>query len=91
MLTGETRIAVSKEQVSCDLSGEVAILNLKNHAYCGLDPVGARIWQLIQEPTTFAALRDAMLTEYDVDKERLEHDLRDLLARLEQQGLIEVE
>jgi len=49
-LSEESRLVVSKDQVSCDLAGEAAILNLKNGVYYGLDPVGARIWNLIQEP-----------------------------------------
>jgi Coenzyme PQQ synthesis protein D (PqqD) len=89
-LSNESRVVVSKDQVSCDLAGEVAILNLKNGVYYGLDPVGARIWSLIQAPTTFAEIRDTLLDCYDVEKARLESDIRDLLDKLAEQGLVEV-
>ena len=89
-LSDETRIAVSKDQVWCDLAGDAAILNLKNGVYYGLDPVGARIWNLIQEPKTLAEVRDTLLGQYDVDKERLESDLRVLLTQLAEQGLIDI-
>jgi hypothetical protein len=80
----------STDQVSCDLAGEAAILNLKNSVYYGLDTVGARIWTLVQEPITVGAVRDAMLREYDVEPERCERDLIDLLQMLAAEGLIAI-
>jgi len=89
-LTDESRVVVAKDQVSCDLAGEAAILNLKNGVYYGLDTVGARIWNLIQTPTTVGAIRDSMPAESDVDAARCERDLLDLLQQLATEGLIEV-
>jgi hypothetical protein len=86
----ESRVVVSKDQVSCDLEGEAAILNLKNSVYYGLDPVGARVWQLIQEPMTLAQIRDVLRAEYDVDVSQLETDIRDLVEQMAEQGLIEI-
>ena len=80
----------STDQVSCDLAGEAAILNLKNSVYYGLDTVGARVWTLVQEPITVGAVRDAMLREYDVEPERCERDLIDLLQKLAAEGLIAI-
>jgi len=90
-LAFESRIVASKDQVSCDLAGEAAILNLKNSVYYGLDPVGARVWNLIQEPKTLAEIRDTLLGIYDVDSLKLESDLRALLTELAEQGLIDIQ
>ena len=91
MITSATKVVASNDQVSCDLAGEAAILNLKNSAYYGLDPVGARIWHLIQKPTTVAAVRDTIVEEYDVEPVRCERDLLDLLQKLGAEGLIEIQ
>ena len=90
VLSERALIVVSKDQVSCDLAGEAAILNLKKGIYYGLDSVGARIWNLIQEPRTFAHVRDTLLREYDVERPRLEYDIRELLNQLAEQGLVEI-
>lgn len=90
MLPGNSLIVVSKDQVSCELADEVAILSLKDHIYYGLNPVGARVWQLLQKQMTLAALFDTLLSEYDVDANHLERDLNDLLNTLAQQGLVEI-
>jgi hypothetical protein len=88
-LTNESRIAATKEQVTNELAGEAVILNLKTGIYFGLNPVGARIWQLIQQPTTVHEVMSALLAEYDVEAARLEADLRSLLAQLSDNQLIE--
>jgi len=90
-LSDKSRIAVSADQVSCDLAGEAAILNLKNSVYYGLDPVGASVWSLIQEPKTVAEIREALLGIYNVDSSQLESDLQSLLTQLSEQGLIEIQ
>ena len=90
-LRDESRIAVSANQVSCDLAGEAAILNLKNSVYYGLDPVGASVWNLIQEPKTFAEIRRVLLGIYEVDSSQLESDLQALLGQLSEQGLIDIQ
>ena len=89
-LSDKSRIVVSKDQVSCDLAGEAAILNLKNGVYYGLDSVGARIWNLVQEPRAVAEIQNAITNEYDVEPERCARDLVDLLEKLLAEGLIEV-
>ena len=83
-------VVAAKDQVSCDLAGEAAILNIKSGVYYGLDPVGARIWNLVQEPRTVVQIQDAITSEYDVEPDRCARDLIGLLERLLEEGLIEV-
>lgn len=89
-LLAATTIVAAKDQVSCDLGGEAAILNLKSGVYYGLDPVGARIWNLIQTPKTLAQIRAALLEDYDVEPDRCERDLSELLEQLASAELIEI-
>ncbi len=89
-LSDQSRIAGTADQVSCNLDGDAAILNLKNGVYYGLNPVGARLWALVQASRTFAEIRDTLLAEYEVDATQLDADLRTLLAQLVEQGLVEI-
>ena len=91
MVSGDSTVVAAKDQVSSDLGGEVAILDLKAGVYYGLDAVGARIWSLIQEPRTVNEIRNILLEEYEVQPERCERDLLALLQRLADEGIIEVE
>lgn len=86
----QVRIFATQDHVSCDLCDEAAILHLKNGVYYGLNPVGARIWKLLQQPLTIGQLLERMLAEYDVDNKRLEADVRHLLGELAENDLIRV-
>jgi hypothetical protein len=89
-ITLNSIVGVTKDQVSADLSGEAAILNLKSGVYFGLNAVGASIWKLIQEPRIVNEIRDMLVQEYDVDPDHCEKDLLALLEELLFKELIEV-
>ena len=86
---GSTVCAI-KDQVTADVSGEAVILHLEKGIYYGLDLVGAIVWNLIQTPRTFNEIRDAILEEYDVEADRCERDLQDLLKDLQANELIQI-
>jgi hypothetical protein len=89
-LTVSSIVGASPEHVACNLGDEAAILNLKNTVYYGLNPVGARVWNLVKQSRSVSEIRDTLLEEYDVAAERCERDLLDLLEKMREQGLIEV-
>jgi hypothetical protein len=89
-ITIESIVSVAADQVSCELEGEAAILNLASGAYHGLDPVGLAVWNLIASPIAVSQIVDAMITQYDVDRACCERDLLALLAKLDERGLIQI-
>jgi hypothetical protein len=66
---------------------EVVILELGKGTYFGLDPVGARIWELLGEGRTLAHICDTMLGEYDVTRETMERDVVSRVVTLRQENL----
>jgi hypothetical protein len=90
LFSANSRIAATPDQLSSKLGDDVVILNLKSGVYYGLDPVGARVWELIQENKSVGAIRDVILSEFEVAAEQCESDLNDLLADMQAQDLIRV-
>lgn len=86
----QTVVVASQAQVWCDLQGEAALLNLKNSTYYGLNAVGTRVWQLLQQPITIGKLCEALVGEYAVDPARCEADVKGLLEQLAKQGLLDI-
>lgn len=84
-----TTLTAVSSAVSADLEEEAVILDTASGEYYGLNEVGARIWVLLQEPITFSALVDALLEEYEVDRNRCEEEVGDLLNRMEERNLLE--
>ena len=89
MLSGAI-ISQTPDQIASELEGEAVILNLDSGTYYGLNEVGARIWQLIQQPCTFDKILRTLLAEYDVQPEACEQDLTKILAEMKDACLIEV-
>ncbi len=88
-LTMQTWVVRGKDQVSADLKGEAVILNLKSGKYYSLNPVGTRIWELIESPQTIQQLVDAIESEYQVERERLKRDVFAVFAKLVGASLVE--
>jgi hypothetical protein len=86
-----TVVAASTNQVAGALEeGDLAILNLKDGIYYGLNSVGSRIWALIQSPISVKQIRDTLLAEYEVDIDVCTRELIALLNNLSSKDLIEV-
>ena len=87
----ESIVSISKDQVSSDfLDEETVILNLSDGVYYGLDPVGSRIWRLIQEEKTVGELIQLLLGEYKVEPERCEREVLAFLETMESKGLVTI-
>ena len=89
-ISGSSKIVTTENQVSADLAGEAVILNLDSGVYYGLDPIGAQIWQLIQEPRSVDEVRDRLMEEYDVEAAQCERDLVVLLQKMAEHALVEI-
>lgn len=72
-----------------ELAGETVLLNLNTGVYFGLDPIGTRIWHLVQAGRSLSQILAALLDEFDVEPARCESDLRQLVASLCEQGLLQ--
>jgi Coenzyme PQQ synthesis protein D (PqqD) len=89
-LTRTTTVVAVNDQVSCTLEDEAVVLHLGKGMYYGLNPVGATVWNALQQPKTIAELVTIVTGEFDVEEARCEGDLLTLLGELEDAGLIEV-
>lgn len=89
-LLPDSIVVASKDQMAADIAGEVVLLGVTAGRYYGLDSVGARVWQLIQAPTSIAEVVRTITAEYDVAPERCEADVLALFQKMIGAGLIEV-
>jgi hypothetical protein len=89
MLAATTVLKKSDHQVSCNLNDEVAILDIKNALYFGLNDVGAHIWQLLDEPRSVEQICGSIAEEFDVVPTACREDVLRFLAGMQEAGLIE--
>ena len=83
LISMDSVVNASSELVAANLDGEVVILGFKSGSYYSLADVGSFVWDLLQKPQKVSDLRDAILSEYEIEAAQCEQDLLDLLeARL---------
>jgi hypothetical protein len=89
-INDSTIISITNKAVHCEVEDEVVILGLEDGVYYGLNPVGAFIWNMIQESVSVADIKKAVLDEYEVEEEVCDNDIKELLGDLKDRGLIEI-
>jgi hypothetical protein len=83
-------VAIAPDVICREVGGELVMLNLESGTYFGLDPVGTRMWQLIETHGALEKVFDAMCGEYDVTPDTLERDRLGLVNQLCARGLARV-
>lgn len=86
-----TNVSLSPDALFQEVNGELVILDLASEKYFGLDAVGTRIWQLLNENQSLGEVKKVILSEYEVSQEQLEADIKQLLDSLQQAGLVKLE
>lgn len=89
LVPGST-VVVSPHQVSTSLGHEAVILGADAGEYFGLNEVGARIWELVQQPVLVSEICAALCAEYEVQPAECERDVLELLGELKERGLLDV-
>jgi hypothetical protein len=85
------RISIAPDVLAREVGGETVILDLKTERYLSLDEIGTRMWNLLLESGSVDSVYKTLSEEFDVDASRLETDLRELIDKLIQHGLVTVE
>ena len=74
-----------------ELDGELLGLHVERGTCYGFNGTATKIWSLVEQPRSVAQIRDALLTEYEVDAATCETQLMALLSELEGDRLIEID
>ena len=82
------KVMIPAQVMARTVGDDTVILDLASGTYYGLDPVGARMWQLMGEGKTLADVCETMLDEYEVTLEALESDILRLTEELRAKGLV---
>ena len=90
MISDSTLVVRSPEPLTAAVDGEIVMLSPDRGAYFGLNAVGSSIWELIGEPRTVSSLCQALMDQYDVDRETCDAEVVGFLGQLERAGLVEV-
>jgi hypothetical protein len=78
------------EPLSAVVDDELVMLDPRQSRYFGLDRVGRRVWDLIEEPISVGALCAVLQDEFDVAPDVCRADVLAFLERMDVAELVEV-
>jgi hypothetical protein len=71
----------SSNIIDGELDDNQVMMHLEKGKYFGLNPVGKRIWELIEEPKTFSEIEKQLLLEFDVSEEQCRTEVKNFLDK----------
>jgi len=83
------RVRVAPDVLFRLVSDEGVLVNLRTEVYLGLNPVGTRMWTVLNNASSIQAAYEELLQEYEVEPARLRSDIEEFLDQLLGQKLIE--
>jgi hypothetical protein len=83
-------IIISPDVLTQEVSGEMVLLDLSSEQYLGLNEVGTKVWQLLQDGKDLKMVFEILQQEYDVETDLLKGDLNQLIADMHKAGLVEI-
>jgi hypothetical protein len=70
------------------IEGEAVILSMDTKVLRGLNPVGSRVWELIDGRRSVEEIAGLIVEEFDVTPEAAGGDVRGFVAQLLERGLV---
>ncbi|HSI26007.1 MAG TPA: PqqD family protein [Aeromicrobium sp.] len=89
-MDGSTVLKVADGVLTRMAGSEMVLLDLDSEEFFGLDGVGARVFELLEQPQRFDDVLGTLLREYDVDRETLTADVNALVADLVARNLLAI-
>jgi DNA-directed RNA polymerase delta subunit len=65
------------------------LFDASQQRYYSLDAMAAVVWNLVKSPVTFREILEAVAAHFDLEPAAIERHVREILTRLESDGLIE--
>ena len=84
----DTRLSVPRQVTSRLVGDETVLLDLESGMYFGLDGVGKRIWEAIDEGLTLREIAAIIVSEYEVDEIQAQADTIEFVGDLVERGLL---
>lgn len=71
------------------VEGEIVALDLPSETYLGVNRTGSSLWQALSDGASEADLVQLLVDQYAVDRADAERDVRQFIAALQAQGVLE--
>lgn len=89
-LDHDSLLTRSTDLVFSEVDDEITMMHIETGKYYGLNRVGAVIWNLLDEPTGFGAVCDALVTRFEVEPAQCRAEVEAFVSQMAAAGLVTV-
>jgi hypothetical protein len=90
VLTLDRKVQIHPDAVDTELDEEIVLLHLESKTYYSLNLTGVRIWQGLKQGLTLKEISRHLEEEFEVNAERADRSVLDLVSELSQHKLVQV-
>lgn len=90
-VTMHSLVSHTDDILTCDIDEEKVMMSIDKGQYFGLDPIGSRIWEMLETPQKVSDIIATLLDHYDVDGPTCKRDTLAFLHMLSEKGLLRIE
>lgn len=83
-----TNLTRNDSIVFTELDDTIVMMDVDEGHYYELDPIAARIWELIDDGATVGAVCDALAEQYEVDPQECQQDTLEFLTQAVERGIV---
>ena len=87
-MTDTTLLRRREGLMTANMNGSAVMMDIETGKYYNLGEIGGRIWELLEEPMTVAALVRKLTAEYDVSVAQCRADILPFLGKLLERRLV---
>lgn len=80
----------SEKLLTNTLGDEIVMMDLDSGNYLNINPIGSKIWKILETPIKVKDLLQVLLNRFDVSEEQCREELFLFLHQLKSQGLITI-
>lgn len=85
------KIERSGDWISAQVGDELVMMSAEHGRYLGLSPIGARIWDLLDTPTTLDQVVDKLTSDFNVSPQQCRDDTLAFIEELASHGAVAID
>ena len=89
-ITGASTLVRNPELLSVEMDGDLVMMSIESGNYFGVSGIGPSIWNFLETPKQFDEVVNEIVENFEVEPELAAIDLHKFVAKLAENGMIEV-
>jgi hypothetical protein len=89
-LSSLTKVHQSPGVLFNQVDDDLVMMDVNSGNYFGINPVGAEIWNKMEEPVTIQEIINQLLAEYDIDEEICRRETLAFVQQTLERGFVKV-